>query len=66
MQTMPNGDCWKWDFLKPGSPNSRQNWLSIIINKEALNNMSCIAKGDADYKKPKYFFHKIPAFYEIS
>ena len=63
---MPNGDSWKWDFLNPGSPYSCQNGLSIIISKEASNNMSRIAKRQADYKKPKYFFHNVPAFNEIS
>ena len=66
MQTMPNGDSGKWDFLNSRSLYGSQNWLSIIINKEALNNVSCIAKRQADYKKPKYFFHKVPAFHEIS
>ena len=66
MQTMPNGDSWKWDFLNPGSPYGSQNGFPIIINKEAMNNMSCIAKRQADYKKPKYFFHNVPAFNEIS
>ena len=66
MQTMPNGDSWKWDFLNPGSPYSSQNGLSFIINKEALNNVSRIAKREADYSKPKQFLYYTFAFHKVS
>ena len=63
---MPNGDSWKWYFLNPRSPYSSQNGLSVIIKKETLNNVTRIAKRQADYDKPKYFFDKVSAFHEIS
>ena len=66
MQTLPYGDCWKWYFLNPGSAYGCQNGLPIIIYKEALYNMSCIAKTETNYKEPKSFFCNIPAFHEIS
>ena len=66
MQTIPNGDCWKWDILNPRSPNSSQNGLSLIINKEGLNNVSRIAKREADYSKPKQFLYNTFAFHKVS
>ena len=66
MQTIPNGDCWKWDILNPRSPNSSQNGLSVIIDKEGLNNVSRIAKTEADYSKPKQFLYNTFAFHKVS
>ena len=65
MQTIPNGDCRKWDILNPRSPNSSQNGLSVIIDKEGLNNMSRIAKREADYSQPKQFLYNTFAFDKV-
>ena len=66
MQTMPNSDCWKRNFLNWSCFSSSQNRLAGIILKETLNCVHGIAKWKADYEKPKQFLYNILAFQKIS